>query len=633
MHRVQRHDSGISPLELSRCAQAGDDDIARGVYAPLNDDMVGFLSDLVVISENLLGVHLGVDPDAVAMSTRVVAGRCAQSWFARTYLATVPAGEPVAVRVDLDEFQTIGVGPDPRVLTANAWLQSYWWARLTRDQTAIDLLAATPISAPGEGQHPDEAASALVRLLRRRDAGEPSWWDDPDSHGRHSRWDQPWSGIRDVLHTIGVQSRFTDALTDALRAHREHWSAPAFRAVPQGFWSLPLTALAAIAVEEGMSLEVDSEYLPASLITDRLWMFELVQATVSAAPARETYHELDEPNDLNKPNALDEPVPLGLVADIPAATTLEVIATDIEMTTTPTDVEVEGAGHPRIERHRFGLPMADLAAMAADVDANLADLRAELRDDPGRTIRLTASIAASGGAHHLAGDPRGAALATRVALRRAAQLHHAMFRLAALQPGEPAVIELDSGVVQTQGIGFRTKIANVPTWLDAYWFARATRNRAALETLWSVDLDPMRDQTRYDPALMGLIEVLSMRDRGDPAWAARAGEVLPEIERPVVSSWEQSQLLHLEVFSVLLSIGSEPGDQQRFTDALVDALRCHQKYWAATPKRSHDSSGYSSLALFGLASLAYDEGMRIEVDSDYLPMELIQHPRWMFELD
>lgn len=82
-----------------------------------------------------------------------------------------------------------------------------------------------------------------------------------------------------------------------------------------------------------------------------------------------------------------------------------------------------------------------------------------------------------------------------------------------------------------------------------------------------------------------------------------------------------------------VGFGNEPDDQANFTEQLTDALTDHRAYWSANEARSDTPRGFVSLPLLGPCAMAFDEGITIDVESDYLPIELIQNPPWMFELD
>jgi len=68
----------------------------------------------------------------------------------------------------------------------------------------------------------------------------------------------------------------------------------------------------------------------------------------------------------------------------------------------------------------------------------------------------------------------------------------------------------------------------------------------------------------------------------------------------------------------------ERGDEAGFSNALVDALEMHKKYWGSTLKLRKDFHGFVSLRLTMAAALAWDRGLRFDVESDYIPTSWVR---------
>lgn len=71
-------------------------------------------------------------------------------------------------------------------------------------------------------------------------------------------------------------------------------------------------------------------------------------------------------------------------------------------------------------------------------------------------------------------------------------------------------------------------------------------------------------------------------------------------------------------------------DREGFNQALVEALEIHKVYWTASEKQERSVAGYLALGPLAIACLAYDLGFPIEVESDYLPSELLNRA-WLGE--
>ena len=64
--------------------------------------------------------------------------------------------------------------------------------------------------------------------------------------------------------------------------------------------------------------------------------------------------------------------------------------------------------------------------------------------------------------------------------------------------------------------------------------------------------------------------------------------------------------------------------RRHFNDALAEALTSHKKYWGSTEKLRNDLNGVVSLRLTAAAALAYDRGINLAVESDYLPASWVR---------
>jgi hypothetical protein len=62
------------------------------------------------------------------------------------------------------------------------------------------------------------------------------------------------------------QAQFTAALTDAVQQHRTFWSADELAGSPDGLIALAPLAIAALARSVGMTVDVESEYLPRNFV-------------------------------------------------------------------------------------------------------------------------------------------------------------------------------------------------------------------------------------------------------------------------------------------------------------------------------------------------------------------------------
>ncbi|MCX5013156.1 immunity 49 family protein [Streptomyces sp. NBC_00555] len=65
-------------------------------------------------------------------------------------------------------------------------------------------------------------------------------------------------------------------------------------------------------------------------------------------------------------------------------------------------------------------------------------------------------------------------------------------------------------------------------------------------------------------------------------------------------------------------------ESKLFNEALAEALTWHKEYWTANEARSRSGEGLVALGPLAIACMARDAGMPIEVESEYLPKELLE---------
>ena len=81
--------------------------------------------------------------------------------------------------------------------------------------------------------------------------------------------------------------------------------------------------------------------------------------------------------------------------------------------------------------------------------------------------------------------------------------------------------------------------------------------------------------------------------------------------------------LNLEVLEIDLLWRLLENDGAAFNQALVKALEFHKKHWDKK-KFKNVSRGFLALGPLALASIAYERGINIEVESDYIPEYIVQ---------
>lgn len=166
----------------------------------------------------------------------------------------------------------------------------------------------------------------------------------------------------------------------------------------------------------------------------------------------------------------------------------------------------------------------------------------------------------------------------------------------------------------------------VSGWRSAFWWALIARDAAAMTQLAEYPVARARrfGEDAFDEFHYEWMTILQTAWRhgpeavADQVWqldtTSRVGaqEVVDHLLRPSI-----------DVFARLAA-----RDQDGLTYELANALYMHRAFFDNDTWRD-DPEGALSLPLLGIACWARDLGMRIEIDSDYLPWGFIDRPDWM----
>jgi Immunity protein 49 len=162
---------------------------------------------------------------------------------------------------------------------------------------------------------------------------------------------------------------------------------------------------------------------------------------------------------------------------------------------------------------------------------------------------------------------------------------------------------------------------HVGRWTDAWYQAAVTRQANLLSMLRDVPTDLLRrSSTRGSDFAYRHVDFiketwLDARFIHHPVFTE-----LEEISAACLDNTDRCQYVrHLTApfLEVLRQI--EKGDERQLDAALTEASQMHKKYWSATKKRRQELEGLVSLKLTAAAALAWDRGMRFDVESDYIP--------------
>lgn len=243
-------------------------------------------SEAVMESLNVALVRCVGDPTAGMLETW-------ESWLlamqvhSAVFAAADPNRETVTCKIRQEERHLAATGTQT-YLHANTWLNAFYLAVICREAARLDMLARIPVSLlRAFGGALDEYTYAWVETLQ-------SFWlhrDDLRTHlvsavdlsaPEHARVVDAEEMIKLRYPPIMMLYRylrndaagFNEALADAVRWHKEYWTADEDRAHNiLGVVALAPLAIACLAKANGIPVEVESDYLPKTVL-DFAWRGE-----------------------------------------------------------------------------------------------------------------------------------------------------------------------------------------------------------------------------------------------------------------------------------------------------------------------------------------------------------------------
>ncbi|GAA3297019.1 immunity 49 family protein [Streptomyces cinereospinus] len=205
------------------------------------------------------------------------------------FAAGVAEGGPVPCRVGSrgEVKQLPATGPQD-YLHAGNWVTSFYLAVICRENDRINQLAQVPVSfLRASGAEFDEYIYAWVETLRNMWFGRQEIWDTLVTAVNGTAPEAaPIAGEElmlkvlyppvELLHRYlrRETEQFNAALVDALTWHKEYWTANEARSLSgEGLVALGPLAIACMAFDADMPVEVESEYIPRALLR-RSWVGE-----------------------------------------------------------------------------------------------------------------------------------------------------------------------------------------------------------------------------------------------------------------------------------------------------------------------------------------------------------------------
>ncbi|MEU5715720.1 immunity 49 family protein [Streptomyces sp. NPDC020403] len=227
--------------------------------------------------------HCLLDPRASIFPTWdawVTAMQVSSAVFAA---ATTPL-EHVQCRIAHEDRTLQATGPQSYV-TPGAWITAFYLAVVCREKARITALCHVPLALLRENgsnfdaYHYNWISTLQAYWLGSPDLGEklvaavdgtdPETASDPETAGKLMY--PPMEMFHRFLRKD--HAGFTQALTTALQWHKDYWTEESRMYQAPGLVALAPLAMACIAHDANIPIEVESEYLPATLL-GRNWCGE-----------------------------------------------------------------------------------------------------------------------------------------------------------------------------------------------------------------------------------------------------------------------------------------------------------------------------------------------------------------------
>jgi hypothetical protein len=273
---VPRHE--IDPVFAAEQVTAAGEDLEHGLGRL--ERFPGRLSTLLDATLTEARYRCALDPKAQNLETweSVVS---AMQVGAAIFETGTSSERVVECRIAHKIWQVPASGPEQWTNAAN-WLTTLWLAMVCRERDRLRMLAGIPLDLlRTSGDAYDDFVDPWVESLQMFWREEEGLFDrltpaleatDPEQL-RVTPAEyvllKVWPTMRIFYHLVqGENEQFNDVLGDAVQLHKDYWTVNEERAKdPDGFIALGPLAMACLARDSDVAVEVESEYLPERLMS------------------------------------------------------------------------------------------------------------------------------------------------------------------------------------------------------------------------------------------------------------------------------------------------------------------------------------------------------------------------------
>lgn len=167
--------------------------------------------------------------------------------------------------------------------------------------------------------------------------------------------------------------------------------------------------------------------------------------------------------------------------------------------------------------------------------------------------------------------------------------------------------------------------SNAGSWISAFWLALICRDRDRAEALCRVPISLLRAAgAEFDEYVYDWVDSLQTYWLLRPGLVGKLTATIEGTHTEVARIAGRELMTRILYHPINLFHRYLREDHVGFNEALAQALEMHKEYWSANDQRAGDPTGFVALGPLAIASLAYDAGFPVEVESEYLPRCLLE---------
>ncbi|MFF1765774.1 immunity 49 family protein [Streptomyces sp. NPDC058249] len=232
---------------------------------------------------------------------------------------------------------------------------------------------------------------------------------------------------------------------------------------------------------------------------------------------------------------------------------------------------------------------------------------------------------------HCLYDPTASKSETWEAWVAAMQVGSALFASATAPEGTTVECMIAHKMRTIPAVGVK-HFVDAGRWLEAFWLAVICRDQARMTQLCNVPIELLRASGAvFEEYIYHWVDALQTYWLERPGLGEKLVAAFDGTDPDALRFIDREMMLKVLYPPLNLFYRFISQDPVKFNEALVQAVQLHKEYWTA--QEEHESlTSDVALAPLAIACLAYDAGRPIEVESEYLPENLLDRS-WLGEFE